>query len=245
MGSKRRTCAVPTCDAPIFDKYDRYYVKHIPISPNERVRDFDITEKTSMECLISDMRSITRYTWYMQPSASAISVAENSLRIADEWRVVCYDAIGRLAVIVHYVYAAKGALEASSMLPEPPDHKPLVETRASLMYMMEHCQIHAARFADISKGLTPVHFLKRRMYLQAADVWWKSRLKIDALRETLGWLEFSLKRFDASVRAAKESPTSLSRSAREVLSMDAEVLGGLGEALFKTVLLHYQELITL
>ena len=245
MGSRHRRCAAESCNQVVFDRDERFCMKHVPISPNQRVRDFDITERTSMESLISDMRAITRYTWYMRPSVSTVCIAETSLRIADEWKVVCYQAIGRLAVTVHYVYAAQAALESYAALPEPPDIGPLVETRASLRYLMEHCQIHAARFSDLSRELTPLHYVKRRIYLQAADVWWKSRLKIDALRESMGWLCFSLKRFDASIRPARADTVALSDPLRRVLIMDADILGALAEAQFKTVLLHYQELITL
>lgn len=252
MGTKGRLCAVDSCDAAVFDKRDKFCMKHIPISFTERVRDFDITEKTSMASLISDMRAITRYTWYIRPSEDAMYVAEHSLRLAGEWKMVCYDAITRLAVIAHYVYTAHDALrewsnEGSNVqgsLPEPPDPKPLVETGASLSYLMENFQIHAARFSDLSRDVTPIHYKKRKTYLQAADVWWKSRLKVEALREAVGWLSFSLKKFDARMRLGR-SKEGLSEQDRTVLQMDAEVLGGLAEALFKTVLLHYQELISL
>lgn len=240
---EKRTCAAPSCDLQVFDRYDKFCIRHIPISPNTRVRDFDITESTSMTALVRDLRAITRYTWYLRPDEAFVHVAELSLKIASEWKVVSYDAIARLAVFMHYIHAVASTIKyKSNCFPEPPDLKPLSETRASLMYLLEHFQLHAAKLSDLSKDVKPLFFQRRRMYLQAADVWWKSRLKIEALRESLGWLCMSLKPFTASVRAARDG--LLDEHALIVLSMDAEVLGGLAEVLFKTVLLHYQELLT-
>jgi hypothetical protein len=241
-------CAIPSCKEQVSTKTDKYCIKHIQISPNERVRDFDITEKASMDELIRDMRAITRYTWYWRPDPEAVEVAELSLRIALEWKVVSYDAIARLAALMQYMYCTMAALEPVDVylqpfcLPEPPDYQPLAETRASLIYLMEHCQIHAARFAGVARSLPVTAFVKRRSFQQAADVWWKSRLKIEAFEKALGWLWFSLKRFITSASHGRRE--GLKANDRTVLRMDAEVLGGLAETLFKTALLHYQELIT-
>lgn len=243
------TCPISSCNEQVFSKTEKYCMRHIQISPNERVRDFDITEKASMDVLIKDMRSITRYTWYWgRPDEESVEVAQVSLRIAMEWKVVSYDAIARLAALMQYLYCTMEALQPVDVylppfcLPEPPNYKPLAETRGSLVYLQEICQVQAARFAGLAKTLPITAFIKRRSLMQAADVWWKSRLKLEAFEKALGWLWFSLKRFTTSASAGRTE--GLRSNERTVLWMDAEVLGGLAETLFKTALLHYQELIT-
>lgn len=242
-------CSFPSCNEQVFSKTEKYCMRHTQISPNERVRDFDITEKASMDALIKDMRAITRYTWYWRrPDEEALDVAHVSLRIALEWKVVSYDAIARLAALMQYIYCTMEALQPVDVylhpfcLPEPPDYKPLAETRASLVYLQEICQVQAARFAALGRTLPMTAFVRRRSLMQAADVWWKSKLKLEAFEKALGWLWFSLKRFTTSASAGRTE--GLRSNERTVLWMDAEVMGGLTETLFKTALLHYQELIT-
>ena len=244
MGTDQVVCSVATCNLPVFDKYDRYCMQHVHISPNERVRDFDITEKTSLAALIKDVRAVTRYTWYFRPDDASVHAAELSLRIATEWKDISYNAIARLAVIMQYIYGTMVALKDNldPSIPNSPNMSPLRETRASLTYLEEHCKIRAAKYSDLARDVPPLHYHRRRLYLQGADVWWKSHLKIKAMRETLGWLHFALDRF--ILTAEKARGWYMPDQDRMVLLMDAEILGGLAEALFKTSLLHYQELIT-
>ncbi|GAQ89842.1 hypothetical protein KFL_005680090 [Klebsormidium nitens] len=222
-------------------------MKHFNVSPNQRVRDFDITEKTSMDAIMKDLRAITRYTWYCKPDEDDVRVAELSLQYALQWKAVSYDAIARLAVVMQYLYCTMAALEPVDVylnphsLSEEPDYQPLGEIRSSLMYLIESCGIHAAKFSGLSRSLPLVAFARRRCYKQAADVWWKSRLKLEAFHKSLGWMWFTFKRFTQAASVARRE--GLAARERTVLRMDAEVLGGLAETLFKTALLHYQELL--
>ncbi|GAQ91106.1 hypothetical protein KFL_007280050 [Klebsormidium nitens] len=179
-----------------------------------------------MDAIMKDLHALTRYTWYYKPDEDDVQVAELSLQYALQWKAVSYDAIARLAVVMQYLYCTMAALEPVDVylnpysLPEEPDYHPLGETRSSLMYLIESCGIHAAKFSGLSRSLPLVAFARRRCYRQAADVWWKSRLKLEAFHKALGWLWFTLKRFTQAASLARRE--GLAARERTVLRMDAE-----------------------
>jgi hypothetical protein len=204
-----------------------------------------LTEKGDMADLIYELRKITQIRHMFKPGDAACDIARVSLSKAEQWRMVCYNAIARLAVAMQYIRESQSSLDTDSPdnAPTPLDVKSICETRTSFQYLVELFDIQAKRFAGLSRDLGFASFRKKRSYSLAASVWFKSRLKVEALNTCMDWLCFSIKRFIRSMVKFKDY--ELSDNGRIVLLMDAEIIETLCETLFNTALISYTELITL
>jgi hypothetical protein len=204
-----------------------------------------LTEKGDMTDLICQMRKITQVRYMFKPGDAACDVSRSSLSKAEQWRMVCYNAIARLAVAMHYIRESQSSLDTDSPdnAPTPLDVKSICETRTSFQYLVNVFDLQTERFSGLSRDLGFASFRKRRSYSLAALVWFKSRLKVEALNSCMYWLCFSIKRFIRSMVKFKDY--ELSDNGRIVLLMDAEIIETLCETLFNTALISYTELITL